>query len=61
MNQCNDDNSNECNDDNSKVIEREFDTGSLNKKDVWRICDDCIGKPMFTRYIISEKVIGDKK
>lgn len=46
-----------CKDDNPKTIQIEFDTGSLMKKDVWRICDVCSRKQEFSRYKISEKII----
>ncbi len=48
-----------CNDDNSKVIEIEFDTGSLNKKDVWKICNECNLKPQFQKFRIAENKLGD--
>ena len=36
-----------CNDDNQKVFEIEFDTGSLQKEDVWHLCKNCSLKPEF--------------
>lgn len=46
-----------CKDDNPKTIQIEFDTGSLMKKDVWRICNVCSHKQEFSRYKISEKIL----
>ena len=47
----------ECKDDNPKIIQVEFDTGSLMKKDVWIICTICNQKPEFLQYRIYEKNI----
>lgn len=41
-----------CNDENSKVFQVEFDTGSLQKKDVWKLCENCNLKPEFQRHRI---------
>jgi len=46
-----------CKDDNQKIIQIEFDTGSLKKKDVWAICKICNQKPEFSQYRIYEKNI----
>jgi hypothetical protein len=46
-----------CKDSNPKTILVEFDTGSLNKKDIWRICNSCNQKPEFLKFRIFEKEI----
>lgn len=38
-----------------KVIEVVFDTGSLQKEDVWKLCKDCCLKPEFRHFRIHEK------
>ncbi|WP_457759889.1 hypothetical protein [Candidatus Nitrosopumilus sp. bin_32a] len=48
-----------CKDNNPKIIQVEFDTGSLKKKDVWTICTICNQKPEFSKYRIKEKKIGE--
>ena len=50
-----------CNDENPKIIEIEFDTGSLQKKDVWHLCKYCNLKLEFTKHRINEKQIGPTK
>ena len=47
----------DCNDDNPKVIEVEFDSGSLRKKNIIQLCKDCCQNPEFQKYRISEKVL----
>ena len=46
-----------CKDSNPKIILVEFDTGSLNKKDIWKICNICNQKPEFLKFRIFEKEI----
>jgi len=37
----------------------EYDTGSLQKKDEWKLCKSCSQLPQFQKYRISEVKIGD--
>jgi len=41
-----------CSDNNPKVIQIEFDTGTLQKKDLWKICKQCNLKPEFKEFRI---------
>ncbi len=48
-----------CNDDNPKIIEIEFDTGSLQKNDVWHLCEFCSQKPEFQKFRLNMKNLKD--
>ena len=48
-----------CNDDNPKVIEIEFDTGSLQKDDVWQLCKTCSSKQEFKNHRIRVGSVED--
>ncbi len=48
-----------CNDTNSKIIEVEFDTGSLQKNDVWHLCKFCSQKYEFQKFRLNVKNLKD--
>lgn len=50
-----------CNDNNPKIIQVEFDTGSLQKKDIWELCEQCNQKLEFQKYRIYVKQFGNLK
>ena len=50
-----------CNDNNPKIIRVEFDTGSLQKKDVWALCEQCNQKSEFQMYRLYAKKLGNLK
>ena len=50
-----------CNDTNKKIIEVEFDSGSLKQNDVWYLCKDCNQKKIFEKFRIRVSHLrGDK-
>ncbi len=48
-----------CNDINPKIIEVEFDTGSLQKNDVWHLCKFCSQKSEFQKFRLNIKNLKD--
>ena len=42
-------------------IEVEYDTGSLNKKDVYFLCEQCNELKKFRDFRIRERLLGDNK
>jgi len=48
-----------CNDINPKIIEVEFDTGSLQKNDVWHLCEFCSQKYEFQKFRLNVKNLKD--
>lgn len=44
-----------CNDANPKTIEVKFDTGSLQKDDVWHLCESCSEKSEFQKFRLNVK------
>ena len=44
-----------CNDTNLKIIEVKFDTGSLQKNDVWHLCTFCSKKYEFQKFRLNVK------
>lgn len=48
-----------CNDDNQKVIEIEFDTGSLKKQDIWKLCAKCKLIKKFQKFRIKTRNLGE--
>ena len=50
-----------CNDTNPKIIEIEFDTGSLQKNDVWHLCEFCSKKHEFQKFRLNIKNLKDSE
>lgn len=48
-----------CSDDDEKVIEVEFDTGSLQKQDIWKLCAKCNLIKNFQKFRIRTRNLGE--